>query len=150
MSPIAICTFPCCSLKEVIGSGQFGTVMKAEWLKDKEEEKDSEEAEIEASIKKDVNEKQEEVDVAAKMLKKKSDAFSTIKFLREAAIMGQFSHPNVVKLYGVVTEGEQVRKKIGSTFGDWVLGHLSEEFFSRKCLFLNYFLEEIWTRHWQR
>lgn len=44
-------------------------------------------------------------EVAVKMLKEGSSAFSTIKFLREAAIMGQFSHPNVVKLHGVVTVG---------------------------------------------
>ena len=31
-----------------------------------------------------------------------------IKFLQEAAIMGQFRHPNVVKLMGVVTVGEPV------------------------------------------
>ena len=31
-----------------------------------------------------------------------------VKFLQEAAIMGQFLHPNVVKLYGVVTVGEPV------------------------------------------
>lgn len=27
-----------------------------------------------------------------------------VKLLREAAIMGQFHHPNVLKLYGVVVE----------------------------------------------
>ena len=31
-----------------------------------------------------------------------------VKFLQEAAIMGQFRHPNVVKLMGVVTVGEPV------------------------------------------
>ena len=31
-----------------------------------------------------------------------------VKFLQEAAIMGQFLHPNVVKLFGVVTVGEPV------------------------------------------
>lgn len=78
------------SLGEVLGSGQFGTVMKGEWLKEEEEKK-------------------EEVEVAVKMLKKGSHASSTVKFLREAAIMGQFNHPNVVKLHGVATEGEPVR-----------------------------------------
>ena len=32
-----------------------------------------------------------------------------VKFLQEAAIMGQFRHPNIVKLMGVVTMGELVR-----------------------------------------
>lgn len=77
------------SVGEVLGSGQFGTVLKGEWQKE-EEGGDKEE-------------------VAVKMLKKGSRASSTIKFLREAAIMGQFNHPNVVKLHGVVTEGEPVR-----------------------------------------
>jgi len=31
-----------------------------------------------------------------------------VKFLQEAAISGQFRHPNVVKLLGVVTVGEPV------------------------------------------
>ena len=31
-----------------------------------------------------------------------------VKFLQEAAINGQFRHPNVVKLIGVVTMGEPV------------------------------------------
>lgn len=78
------------SLGEVLGSGQFGTVVKGEWLKESQEEE------------------KEEMDVAVKTLKKGSDANSTIKFLREAAIMGQFNHPNVVTFYGVVTEGEPV------------------------------------------
>ena len=36
------------------------------------------------------------------------DETDKVKFLQEAAIMGQFRHPNVVKLYGVVTVGEPV------------------------------------------
>ncbi len=36
------------------------------------------------------------------------DEEDKVKFLQEAAIMGQFRHPNVVKLYGVVTVGEPV------------------------------------------
>ena len=31
-----------------------------------------------------------------------------MRFLQEAAIMGQFCHPNVVRLYGVVTVGDPV------------------------------------------
>ena len=31
-----------------------------------------------------------------------------VKFLQEAAIMGQFHHPNVITLHGVVTVGEPV------------------------------------------
>ena len=59
-------------------------------------------------IKKDEDQEEETFDVAVKMLKEGSDLSSTVKFLREAAIMGQFSHPSVIKLYGVVTLGEPV------------------------------------------
>ena len=34
-----------------------------------------------------------------------------VRFLQEAAIMAQFKHPNVVKLYGVSKEGETVSAK---------------------------------------
>ena len=31
-----------------------------------------------------------------------------VKFLQEAAIMAQFRHPNVIQLYGIVTDEEPV------------------------------------------
>ena len=31
-----------------------------------------------------------------------------VKFLQEAAIMAQFKHPNVIQLYGIVTDGQPV------------------------------------------
>ena len=43
-----------------------------------------------------------------KTLKEGAGEQDKVKFLQEAAIMGQFTHPNVVKLYGVVAEGEPV------------------------------------------
>ena len=45
--------------------------------------------------------------MAVKTLKEESGEEDTVKFLQEAAIMGQFKHPNVVTLYGVVS-GEPV------------------------------------------
>jgi serine/threonine protein kinase len=50
----------------------------------------------------------EKIEVAVKTLKEGAGEGDKVKFLQEAAIMGQFSHPNVVKLYGIVTEGEPV------------------------------------------
>ena len=44
-----------------------------------------------------------QLNVAIKMLKDGASEEDKVKFLQEAAIMGQFSHPNVVKMYGVVT-----------------------------------------------
>ena len=48
------------------------------------------------------------VEAAIKMLKPGSYEMDQVKFLQEAAIMGQFKHPNVIKLYGMVTVGEPV------------------------------------------
>ena len=74
-------------ITDLIGSGQFGKVHQGE------------------RISPDTNAK---VDVALKTLKEGASEEDKVKFLQEAAIMGQFSHPNVVKLHGVITEGEPV------------------------------------------
>ena len=68
-----------------LGSGQFGIVHKGVWLSPKGD-----------------------VEVAVKTLKKGSGKGERVKFLQEAAIMGQFKHPNVVTMYGVITAGEPV------------------------------------------
>ncbi len=47
-------------------------------------------------------------EVAIKTLKEGSKQEDRVKFLQEAAIMGQFQHGNVVKICGVVTDGEPV------------------------------------------
>ena len=46
--------------------------------------------------------------MAVKTLKEGAKEEDRVKFLQEAAIMGQFKHPNVVTMYGVVREGEPV------------------------------------------
>ena len=48
------------------------------------------------------------VEVAIKTLKAEASEKEKVKFLQEAAIMGQFHHPNIVKLHGVVTVGNPV------------------------------------------
>ena len=73
---------------ESLGSGQFGMVNKAAWQSP-----------------------QGEVEVAVKMLREGSIMSNRIKFLQEAAIMGQFKHPNVVQLYGVVIVEQPVSSK---------------------------------------
>ncbi len=48
------------------------------------------------------------VEVAVKTLKAGVSQGDEVRFLQEAAINGQFQHPNIVKLLGVVTVGEPV------------------------------------------
>ena len=69
-----------------LGSGEFGEVSKGVWTKTKETN----------------------IDVAVKMLKSVATEGDRVTFLQEAAIMGQFRHPNIVTLMGVVTIGNPV------------------------------------------
>ena len=50
------------------------------------------------------------VEVAVKTLSNQHSPDERMKLLQEAAIMSQFRHPNVVKLYGVVCDEQQVEK----------------------------------------
>ena len=74
-----------CSVREEIGSGQFGTVSKGVWMY-----------------------QNESMEVAVKALAITATETNRVKFLQEAAIMGQFYHPNIVRLHGVVTVGDPV------------------------------------------
>ena len=73
------------SIKEEVGHGQFGAVNIGIW---KGPNGDN--------------------DVAIKTLNSMVDPNDRVKFLQEAAIMAQFRHPNVIKLFGIVQEGPQV------------------------------------------
>ena len=68
-----------------LGSGQFGTVSEGVWQSPKGP-----------------------LGMAVKMVTTNSPEEEKVKLLQEAAIMGQFGHPNVVQLHGVVTVGEPV------------------------------------------
>ena len=72
-------------IQENIGSGEFGSVEKGMW-----------------------HSPEKSIDVALKTLRDDASEEQKVKFLQEAAIMGQFHHPNIVKLHGVVTVGEPV------------------------------------------
>ena len=72
---------------EQLGSGQFGQVCRGAWS-------------IDGAA----------MQLAIKTLKSGAPEGEKVKILQEAAIMGQFSHRNVVKLYGVVTVGEPVSR----------------------------------------
>lgn len=52
---------------------------------------------------------QGDLDIAVKMLTGQPSEQDRVRFLQEAAIVGQFKHPNIVRLHGVVTMGEPVR-----------------------------------------
>ena len=77
------------SIGEQIGSGQFGVVSKGEWVYSGESMR-----------------------IAVKALKQQADEGEKVKFLQEAAIMGQFHHPNIIRLHGVVTVGDPVRLQL--------------------------------------
>eukprot|EP00731_Ephydatia_muelleri_P014771 Em0008g491a len=70
--------------KSALGHGQFGGVHKGKWKSPKGE-----------------------CEVAIKVLdpSKSHHDEDKVKFLQEAAIMAQFKHPNVILLYGIVSEG---------------------------------------------
>ncbi|XP_062502104.1 ephrin type-A receptor 4a-like [Corticium candelabrum] len=72
--------------RKAIGSGEFGVVEKAVWK---------------------VHDGRK-LAVAVKTLANEANADDRVKFLREAAINGQFLHQNVVRLYGVVTVGSPI------------------------------------------
>ena len=81
----------CFRITGKIGSGHFGNVEKGIW-------KDS---------------TNKAVVVAVKSLASEENK---VKFLQEAVIMGQFSHPNIVNLYGVVTSGVPVSSSVLTCF----------------------------------
>ena len=69
----------------MLGEGEFGEVFKGEWTSPTKT-----------------------LTVALKSLKSSASAEERLKLLQEAAIMGQFIHPHIVRLYGVVTLSEPV------------------------------------------
>ena len=79
---------PALRITEALGSGQFGEVSKGIWQSP-----------------------MGTMDVAVKQLQPGASEVENIMFLQEAAINGQFRHPNVVQLMGVVTDEGPVSEK---------------------------------------
>ena len=73
-------------ITQELGSGEFGVVNLGIWS----------------------NSSADPVQVAVKTLNSQCLEADRVKFMREAAIMGQFVHNNVVQLHGVVTEEENM------------------------------------------
>ena len=76
---------------DYLGSGQFGTVNKAKWT-----HRDEEGADV-------------ATEVAVKTMTDGSTEEDKIKFLQEAAIMGQFKNCNILRILGVIMDGDTVR-----------------------------------------
>ena len=74
------------SISKKLGSGEFGVVHLGIWT----------------------DGSADPIQVAVKTLNSKCSKSDRVKFLREAAIMGQFLHNNVVQLHGVVTEEDNM------------------------------------------
>ena len=72
-------------LREALGEGEFGDVYRGEWQSP-----------------------MGCVEVAVKVSKNSLELGERVKLLQEAAVMGQFLHPHVVRLFGVVTLGQPV------------------------------------------
>ena len=87
---ITVMIKPLCNLiyrlGDAIGSGQFGNVRSAVWLKDDGQK----------------------IEVALKTLQEGATKQEKIKFLQEAVIMSQFNHSNVIKLHGMVIDENSV------------------------------------------
>ena len=80
-----ICSSSPCRISDKLGSGEFGDVASGYWKS------------ADYSL-----------EVALKTLSGKQSLDGRKRLLQEAAIMSQFKHPNVVKLYGVVCDDEKV------------------------------------------
>lgn len=77
--------FLCLRILDQISAGKYGKVSKARW-----------------------NVSMSSLQIAIKQLKPNAADEERVKLLQEAAIMGQFWHANVVKLYGLMTIGSPV------------------------------------------
>ena len=63
------------------------------------------------------------VNVAVKRLAAGAVKANRVKLLQEAAIMGQFLHPNVIQLFGVVAREDTVRGLCYTTCSASCAGH---------------------------
>ena len=84
-----LCEF-LCRLKEYLGSGQFGIVYRGLLTVTGADSED------------------EVKEVAVKTMENGASEEERVKFLQEAAIMGQFNNPYIIKIYGVLTSSQPV------------------------------------------
>ena len=108
---LLFCYYLCFSLGREIGSGEFGTVFQGVWHNGKQE-----------------------VQVAVKTLYSSPLDDSRIRLMKEAAMVEQFLHNNIVRLHGVVLKGNPVR-----TTPNILYCYIND---SRCCLFWNIYQKE--------
>lgn len=97
------CLFVVTRITGHLGSGQFGSVEKAVWMK----------------------KGGKTMVVAVKALKPGASKEEKVKFLQEAAIMGQFKHPNVVCLCGMTPNKEKVGNLISILCNSVITNNMS-------------------------
>lgn len=73
-----------------MGSGEFGAVHRGLWTLRRSDGICLETKKI--------------IEVAVKSIKEAASEGIRVKFLQEAAIMGQFKHPNILRVLGIVFE----------------------------------------------
>lgn len=78
-------------LKDHLGTGEFGAVHRGLWTSRNYDRI------LCAETKKTI-------EVAVKSIKEAASEEIRVKFLQEAAIMGQFKHPNILRVLGIVLE----------------------------------------------
>ena len=71
-----------------LGSGAFGTVYRGLWI----------------HARSSTTQQLVEDEVAVKSMDETNCEEERVKFLQEAAIMGQFNHPNIIKILGIVSD----------------------------------------------
>ena len=56
------------------------------------------------------------MEVAVKTMENGASEEDRVKFLQEAAIMGQFNNPYILKIYGILTSSQPVRNLLRICF----------------------------------
>lgn len=77
-------------LNDCLGSGEFGKVHRGLWSRR------SEAGGQQLTVK--------TIEVAVKSIEPGSNEETRVKFLQEAAIMGQFNHANILRVLGIVVD----------------------------------------------